>query len=55
MRKIFQIETLRYGQGARPIKQKLSEDDGGAVIVNIARDIDDYIHKGEGLDGLMGL
>merc|ERR1711888_249089 len=41
-----------YGQGARPIKQKLSEDDGGAVIVNIARDIDDYIHKGDELDGL---
>ena len=41
-----------YGQGARPIKQKLSEDDGGAVIVNIARGIDDFIHKGEELDGL---
>ena len=26
-----------YGQGARPITQKLNEDDGGAVIVNIAR------------------
>ena len=41
-----------YGQGARPIKQKLSQDDGGTVIVNIARDIDDYIHKGVELDGL---
>ena len=41
-----------YGQGARPIKQKLSEDDGGAVIVNIVRDIDDYVHKGDELDGL---
>ena len=41
-----------YGQGARPIKEKLSEDDGGAVIVNIVRDIQDYIHKGDELDGL---
>ena len=33
-----------YGQGARPIRQKLSEDDGGAVIIHIARSIDDYLH-----------
>ena len=35
-----------YGQGARPIREKLSEDVGGAVRITIARDIDDYIHRG---------
>merc|ERR1712155_260636 len=41
-----------YGQGARPTREKLSEDDGGRVVINIVRDIDDYLHKGEELDGL---
>ena len=41
-----------YGQGARPIPEKLSEDEGGAVRIAIVRDIDDYIHKGDELDGI---
>ena len=41
-----------YGQGARPTREKLSEDDGGRVIISIVRDIDDYVHKGDELDGL---
>ena len=39
-----------YGQGARPTQQKLSEDVGGGVRITIARDIDDYIHRGVDLD-----
>ena len=35
-----------YGQGARPTREKLSEDVGGGVRISIARDIDDYIHRG---------
>ena len=35
-----------YGQGARPTREKLSEDVGGAVRISIVRDIDDYIHRG---------
>ena len=35
-----------YGQGARPTRVKLSEDVGGGVRITIARDIDDYIHRG---------
>ena len=38
-----------YGQGARPIREKLSEDDGGGVRVTIVRDIDDYLNRGEEL------
>ena len=41
-----------FGQGARPIREKLSEDDGGSVIVKIVRDIVDYIYRGEELAGL---
>ena len=45
-------ETLRdtgYGQGARPIREKLSEDVGGGVRISIVRDIEDYIYRGEKL------
>ena len=38
-----------YGQGARPIREKLSEDDGGGVRVTIVNDIDDYLNRGEEL------
>ena len=38
-----------YGQGARPIREKLLEDEGGGVRISIVRDIDDYIHRGEEL------
>ena len=38
-----------YGQGARPTKQKLSEDVGGGVRITIARDIDDYVYRGDEL------
>ena len=38
-----------YGQGARPIREKLSEDVGGGVRISIVRDIQDYIYRGEEL------
>ena len=41
-----------YGQGARPTREKLSEDVGGGIRISIVRDIDDYLHKGDELDGL---
>ena len=41
-----------YGQGARPTREKLSEDVGGGVRISIVRDIDDYLHRGEELVGL---
>ena len=41
-----------FGQGARPIREKLSEDAGGGVRVTIVRDIDDYINRGEELRAL---
>ena len=39
-----------YGQGARPLRGKLSADVGGGVKINIVRDIDDYIHRGDELE-----
>ena len=39
-----------YGQGARPTKEKLSEDVGGGVRITIVRDIDDFLHKGDELE-----
>ena len=46
------IRDTGYGQGARPIKQKLSEDVGGGVRISIVRDIIDYVNRGEELRGL---
>ena len=40
------IQDSGYGQGARPTREKLSEDVGGGVRITVARDIDDYIHRG---------
>ena len=42
-------ENTGYGQGARPIREKLSEDVGGGIRISIVRDIDDYLHRGEEL------
>ena len=43
---IGDIPDSGYGQGARPTREKLSEDVGGGVRITVARDIDDYIHRG---------
>ena len=34
-----------FGQGARPIREKLSEDVGGGVRISIVRDIQYYIYQ----------
>ena len=41
-----------FGQGARPIRQKLSEEVGGGVRISVVRDIEDYIYRGEDLSEL---
>ena len=38
-----------YGQGARPLREKLSEDVGGRVRISIVRDVEDYIYRGDEL------
>ena len=43
---IGEVQDSDYGQGARPIREKLSEDVGGFVKISIVRDINDYIHRG---------
>ena len=34
------------GQQARPIQERLCEEEGGQVKVMVVRDIDNYIHRG---------
>ena len=38
-----------YGQGARPTRERLSEDVGGGVRISIVRDIQDYLYRGKEL------
>ena len=44
--------TSGIGQSCVPMKRKLSEDEGGRVIIDMVRDIDDYIHRGPELADL---
>ena len=41
-----------YGQGARPTRERLSEDVGGGFRISIVRDIQDYLYRGKELLGL---
>ena len=38
------------GQAVRPSRCKLSEDEGGKVIITIVRDIDDYLYRGSSFE-----
>ena len=40
------------GQGAKPVHDRLSEDEGGGIRITIARDIQDYIYCGDALSWL---
>ena len=40
------------GQSCVPMKHKLIEDEGGRVLIDMVRDIDDYIHRGPELADL---
>ena len=44
--------TVGVGQSCIPMKRKLSEDEGGRVLIDMVRDIDDYIHRGPELADL---
>ena len=40
------------GQGAKPVHDRLSEDEGGGIRITIARDIQDYMYCGDALSWL---
>ena len=44
--------TVGVGQSCIPMKRKLSEDEGGRVLIDMVRDLDDYIHRGPELADL---
>ena len=44
--------TSGIGQTCLPVKRKLTEDEGGRVLIDMVRDIDDYIHRGPELADL---
>ena len=43
---ILPVDSSGFGQSCYPVKRKLSEEEGGRIIVDMVRDIDDYIHRG---------
>ena len=45
-------DTRGIGQSCVPMKRKLTEDEGGRVLIDMVRDIDDYIHRGPELADL---
>ena len=44
--------TSGIGQSCVPMKRKLTEDEGGRILIDMVRDIDDYVHRGPELADL---
>ena len=38
--------TSGLGQASRPYRSKLTEEEGGKIIIRVVKDIDDYIYRG---------
>ena len=43
---IATVSTIGKGQDCCPFKRKLTEEEGGRIIVDMVRDLDDYIYRG---------
>ena len=43
------VSNTGYGQQPRPIQQRLSREEGSAVHVAIAKNVEDYIYRGKDL------
>ena len=43
---IAPISSIGKGQDCRPFKRKLTEEEGGRIIVDMVRDLDDYRFRG---------
>ena len=43
---ISPVDSSGFGQSCCPIKRKLSSEEGGRIVINMVRDIDDYVNRG---------
>ena len=43
---ISPLDSNGLGQCCYPVKRKLSSEEGGKIIVDMVRDIDDYLYRG---------
>ena len=43
---ISPVDASGLGQSCCPIKRKLSSEEGGRIVIDMVRDIDDYINRG---------
>ena len=44
--KISAVDSSGFGQSCYAIKKKLTSEEGGRIVIDMVRDIDDYIHRG---------
>ena len=43
---ISPVDSSGFGQSCCPIKRKLSSEEGGKIVIDMVRDIDDYVNRG---------
>ena len=43
---IVPVSSGGVGHGCLPIKRKLSSEEGGRVVIDMVRDLDDYLNRG---------
>ena len=43
---ISPVDSSGFGQSCYAIKRKLTSEEGGRIVVDMVRDLDDYIHRG---------
>ena len=43
---IAPISSIGKGQDCRAFKRKLTEEEGGKIVVDMVRDLDDYLYRG---------
>ena len=43
---ISPVDSSGLGQSCCPVKRKLTSEEGGRIMIDMVRDIDDYIHRG---------
>ena len=40
------LDSSGLGQCCQPIKKKLSSEEGGKIVIDMVRDLDDYLYRG---------
>ena len=43
---IAPVDASGLGQSCFPVKRKLTSEEGGKIVIDMVRDIDDYIYRG---------